>query len=227
MTYNITQENLNQFDFSILKNLDVLKLSNTLTTDQIIFVFQNVFVIETSDISLNIKIQIKNLPTEQLIKFYQHFMQYDNIKNTRNVSLLLNLLNILKNYNTFSDSFFNNDDVYINNIEQFLDLKTALHDEIQSLANVIATFYLSIIKSMTKNEYTMLDEYVDMPQFMHAFYSVVDLCTLSGILTQCSNTFQVNTIFIKNAKIYENRLTRNYKIAESLIYNLIENNEKA
>jgi len=110
-------------------------------------------------------------------------MQYDNIKNTRNVSLLLNLLNILKNYNTFSDSFFNNDDVYINNIEQFLDLKTALHDEIQSLANVIATFYLSIIKSMTKNEYTMLDEYVDMPQFMHAFYSVVDLCTLSGILT--------------------------------------------
>ena len=47
-----------------------------------------------------------------------------------NKQLLVNLVNLLKAYNQFSDDFFKNSVIVFASIEEFLDIKLALEEQI-------------------------------------------------------------------------------------------------
>lgn len=59
---------------------------------------------------------------------------FKNILDIRNASLILNLLNLIRPYNTFDDEFFKSENIMFNDIEQFLDLKMTFSDEIEKLS---------------------------------------------------------------------------------------------
>lgn len=168
---------MNDIDFTnneciIDNNLDIIDILN---------IFDRIISFEKTDKDKNIKIHLKKLETSKLIEIFKYM--FKNILEIRNISMLLNIINIAKTYNTFDDSFFENEDVFIDSIEQFLDVKLDLEDQITAFNQNLVEVFLSICRSSNKMEYSLLDDYEDLPLCYNIIFNSIDIMTICGIIS--------------------------------------------
>ena len=163
------------------------------------------------------KISLRGLPTNLLLDGLRVCFSRTDIKSP---TVLLNIYNTVKRYNTLDQSFFESEEVWFTSIEQFLDVKVGLKDEIQAFTNKMAFYFLSCIYSMHKVEYTMLDRHEPMPDIYLNFMLTSDFYTLSAIVGKADNIQTKDLTMIDNAYAYITELALRSNIAAKLFESL-------
>lgn len=87
---------------------------------------------------------VRELPFNEKVEYFKKI--FTDMGNTNEVDAL-NIYRIINSYNTFDDNFFDNENSYITDIAEFIDLKVHLEKEINELMLQLVTWYLSILAS--------------------------------------------------------------------------------
>lgn len=160
---------------------------------------------------------IKHLSFEIKEKIFKRLMTLDDIKNP---IFILNVLNLVKNYNDFDEAFFSNDLIFFEKLEDYLDLRINLTEEVRNLQKKVALYYFSLFTSVGKVEYTILDAYVELPQFMKSLFLTSDIVTLSGIVSGVKDLNINEFLQVKDSNYYLSNLLSGYLLSNSLINDL-------
>ena len=92
----------------------------------------------------NIDIIIKNLSYDYRKKALSLALKTPELKD---LNFLMNVFCLIKGYNTFDESYFNHEKVFINDEVEFLDIFDDLEKEIEEVTKNIVEYYISMIKT--------------------------------------------------------------------------------
>ena len=143
-----------------------------------VYTLENQLIKDKQD--TNIGIDLKGLNTELLVAAISYSLTYEDLADPL---MLLNILNLVKIYNTLDTSFFENQDVYVNSIEELLDLKLDLQEDLDRFTRQLSIYFISLFKSYNKTNYTPLDKHMPLPRIYKALFVASDFLTLSGIFS--------------------------------------------
>lgn len=173
-------------------------------------------------------ISIKSLNKEDKVKVLKHIMKNEDVVDS---FVILNIFNFIKGFNTFDNSFFESKEVYVNDMEEYLDIKYELKDELNELMRKIAVYYLSVIKSCDKIDNSD-ERMVVIPLMIQRIFYICDFYSLSVILNKIKginidDTYVVNNAmsFI-NAWSYNQVVTKQVSIIMDNALNIKDNNIK-
>lgn len=209
---------LNDIELSF-KDQKTLVIDQHLDADTIISILDKIIKDEAEEYSKNTQmltanIVLKGLSSESLVVIYKHLLECDNLVNS---SLILNILNLIKMYNAFDDSFFAHELIHFKDLEQFLDVKLELKAALEKFINRIGVYYLSIMSSAHKTTYTYLDQPVELPYLYKRIILSSDFIILSGILSKCK-TLSTNELYIvKDAYMYLAECAKKMQLADALL----------
>lgn len=150
---------------------------------------------EKFDINLN----LKNLSIELVTKAISFSLKYENLTDK---NMILNIINLIKIDNNLDDSFFIDKNVYFNDIEDFIDLKLELKDELEAFVKQLSIYFISLFKSYNKLTYTPQDVYIKLPNIYSIILLSLDFLTLSGIFSVSKPFSTSECIYIENSLAY-------------------------
>ncbi len=168
---------------------------------------------------VSIQFHGKGLSTDTIIQIYSYLLE--NLEQIHNSCLVMNIMSILKSYNTFDNSYFSDDRIFISSISQMLDVKLALKDKIDIASGKIADYFISLFRSANKFEYTMLDSYIDLPPFYNMLFMTYDLQSICTIMSNVKQDHQYKHISIRNAYIYLGHLAKTYIATTDLVQSFL------
>mgnify|MGYP003298831645 CR=1 FL=1 len=107
-------------------------------------------------------------------------------------------------YNTFDDSYFNHEHVFLNDEVEFLDIFDDLEEEIKEVTNKTAEYYVSMLKTCNLVEGVKNNpNYVEMENLYMFLFDSMDVTILARILSS-----------VKDPALWETKLI----VADSLTY---------
>lgn len=179
---NISESNVNLEELFLNETQAKINFSK-MQVSEIISVTDKILDYEESlkDKHINIHIDFKGLDTNTLCELYKHYLSRTTLVNT---SLIANINILINGYNTLDDALFMSDIIYETDLEQLLDIKLELSDDIKEYQSQVSYWYLSCLKSMHKVEFTYLDTVVTLPNVYKKIISSSNLLTLSQILAK-------------------------------------------
>ena len=204
---------LNNTDATFEKNgedsqIITIKPHTNILKEDLINLLKNIYDTENQeDYKHTIFLRLKGLPADLLVESIRYSLSREDLKNPL---MILNILDLVKVYNTAHDSFFENEDVYVSSIEDLIDLRMALKTELKEFSKKLSIYFLSLFKSYSKTSFTPTDNPVEIPNVFSAIILSSDLFTLSGIFSS-SNTFNTDEcMYVKDAiKYVSNLLMKN------------------
>ena len=143
-----------------------------------------------------VMVDIKTLPLEDKINMIKFALKYDELSDPL---MIMNLINLVKVYNTLADEYFENSDIYVNSVEELLDLKLAVNKELKEFTRRISVYFLSLFKSYSKTAFTATDEHVALPKLYETLFNATDLLTLSGIFAKTPEISTNDLMYIDNS----------------------------
>lgn len=165
------------------------------------------------------KLDLKHTTVSNKITAFRYSLTRDDFINAQ---MILNLYNLVKIYNTLDDEFFASSNIYINSIEELLDIKLELQPELKSFAKTISMYFVSLFKSYNKVTYTPLDEHTELPKVYSLIFMISDLLTLSGILS-ISDNFSINELkYIDGAFVYIKNIVDKSYLSNNMISKFVE-----
>lgn len=144
-----------------------------------------------------IMLNLKPLPLEEKTKIIKYVLTEG--QSIEDPLMILNILNLVKVYNTLDDEYFKSEDVYVNSVEEFLDLKLAIANEIKEFTKKLCIYFLSIIKSYNKFSFTAADERFEIPSIYRLLIMSTDFITLAGIFSKCPVISTDELIYVNDA----------------------------
>ena len=148
---------------------------------------------------VNVIVHAKEFNIEKLEAWFKMALEDEDICDP---VMCLNLFTLIKGYNTLSEKFFSSEDVYVNSIEQLLDIKLDLKTQLNRISKNLAIYFVSIIKYANKLNITLTDNPVKIKNIYHIFLCMGDILTLSGILNQCDDFKISDTVLIYDGMNY-------------------------
>lgn len=159
---------------------------------------------------------LRGLNTEVLAEGMKVLLKCETISNA---SLLLNVYNLVKKYNSFDSGFFESESNWFVDAEQFLTIKRITNAECQEFINKLSLWFLSALYSMHKVEYTMMDIPQNMPLTYHYFILISDFFTISALLAK--SKIDLNDMKLVNrAYMYIGELSTRTALSFKLMENL-------
>ena len=113
--------------------------------------------------------------------------------------MIMNLINLVKVYNTLADEYFESPDVYVNSVEELLDLKLAISKELKEFTRRISLYFLSLFKSYSKTAFTATDEHIELPELYDTIFRAVDFVTLAGIFAKTPEISTKELVYVDNS----------------------------
>lgn len=204
----------NEHDIQNILTPDVNSYSflNTIDDDKLISDIDAILKYEKEH-SLNVNIDIKSLTIEQKIKVFKHFLSDKTLENN---NILINILILIRAYNSFDDSFFNVETMYYTDITEFLDIKLALKTELTNFILEFATWYYSLFSCIHKIEFNFLENAVQMPVVFQKIISTSDFMTISGIISKININNISTTYIVENAYAYISALAAKQTISSTI-----------
>ena len=182
-----------------------ISFSVDISTEDLINSLKTVYDYENSLQTVpNIVLDLKNVPTDCLIEAFRYSMKREDLVNS---SMLLNILNLIKTYNSLDEDFFSNPNVYFTALQDLLDVKMALKPDLDEFITKLSRWYLSIIKSMYKFEFTYLDKHYELPKIYRRIILSTDFLTLSGILSKAKTISTDELVLVDDAYWYMSELS--------------------
>lgn len=171
----------------------------------------------------NVLLDLKGLPLKDLEEAIKYSLSFENLNDA---VMILNIINLIKTYNNLEDSFFENKDIYVNNLEELLDLKLSLRSEIKEFSKKLSIYFLSLFKSYPKTSYTPTDVHIKLPSIYANIIMGTDLYTLSGIFS-FSETFDTKEcVYIDEAFKYLSNLLMKNSISMAFFNAFMEENKE-
>lgn len=173
-----------------------------------------------------IMVNMKDAPVNIKAAIIKEVLKYEDLTDPL---MLLNIYNLIKSYNSLDDSYFQSQDIYVNSIEELLDLKLALASDLKDFSRRLSIYFLSLIKSYNKLVFTPADEHVQMPQIYEALILSSDLLTMAGIFAKAPAISTDELMYIDNAYVYMTSLISKSNICAGLMedfYNSMEAKEE-
>lgn len=129
-------------------------------------------------------LRLKGLSAELLAEVFKYALAQEELKDPLTT---LNILNLIKIYNTLDESYFDNEDVWFDSLETLLDVKLLIHSEIKQFVKKFSIYFLSLIKSYNKVTYTPMDNNIELPQLYKSLFLSMDFMTAAGIFSTVKN----------------------------------------
>lgn len=209
MTQEEFVSTINTVNGIVIDELQPLKIriTNVILKNDMIETLGKIFDYEKDLENVNVILDLKGLDTEVLLEAIKYALTREDLKDP---VMILNILNLVKIYNTLDDSFFENKNIYVSSIEDMLDLKLSLRNELKSFSKQLSIYFISLFKSYNKISYNPLDSHIQLPNIYSAIFLSSDILTLSGIFA-VSETFSTeNCVYIDDSfKYISNLLTKN------------------
>lgn len=209
MTQEEFVSTINTVNGIVIDELQPLKIriTNAILKNDMIETLGKIFDYEKDLENVNVILDLKGLDTELLLEAIKYALTREDLKDP---VMILNILNLVKIYNTLDDSFFENKNIYVSSIEDMLDLKLSLRNELKSFSKQLSIYFISLFKSYNKISYNPLDSHIQLPNIYSAIFLSSDILTLSGIFA-VSETFSTeNCVYIDDSfKYISNLLTKN------------------
>ena len=159
--------------------------------------------LDIATVDQNLLIDCKDLSKDKLCVVFKYAMKHDD----RSSPLItLNLFNLLKTYNDLEDSFFNNADIYFNQIIDMVDIKIDLDNETQEFLKSFGIYFLSLIKSYNKITYSPIEVVKQLPLLYQVLFSMMDFATAAGIFSRISELDVKECVQIENAHQFLNMM---------------------
>lgn len=193
-------------------NSPKIKITDDINEDNLLYVLKEVFDYEIQEDKPKnekaILLDLKGLDTDLLISAFRYSLTREDLKD---LFMILNIINLIKvSANTLSDSYFEDPNIYITDVEMLVDVKLELGNELNELTKKISIYFLSLIKSYNKVMYTQQDHHVKLPNLYSAIFLSSDFLSLAGIFSS-SQPFNTNEcMFIEEPfKYISSLLTKN------------------
>lgn len=199
-----------------------VKLSSGIFVGEAKTIVDTICNYELEDNHIQIFLDLKGLPVETLAEIFRYAFKKEDLNDPL---LILNIINLIKVYNTLDDSFFDDEYVYADDIEKFLDLKLELVDDIAEFNKKVSIYFLSLFKSYNKFVYTPMDKHYKLPTIYKNIFLSTDLLTLSGIFSDTKNFDTSECVLIEDAFLYLTSLIEKGKLSSELIEIFLKDNK--
>lgn len=176
-----------------------LNVKEEITSEQLLELLKLVYDYEQRPKTKILFLNLKKLDTDLKADALKYALSREDLKDP---ITSLNILNLIKIYNNLDDSFFENENVWVNSLEDLLDLKLLIHDELKAFVKQFSIYFLSLIKSYNKMIYTPLDTHIDLPQTYKTLFLSMDFMTASGIFSVSEPINTDELIYINEATPY-------------------------
>lgn len=203
----------------ISENVLTVTPIKTISDSKLISLLGMVYEYENFEVEKNIEkyevfLNLKGLSIDLLITAFKFSLEYSELKNP---TMLLNIINLIKIYNTLDDSFFENKEVYISSMEEFLDIKMSISVELKAFIKQLSIYFISLFKSYNKISYTSLDKHVKLPNIYAMMFLALDTMTLSGIFAISEPFSTEECVYIENSIYYMSNLLRKNVIGMEIL----------
>jgi hypothetical protein len=169
-------------------------------------------------------IPCKHWSKEDKIKLFQYCL---NNKNILQENIIVNLFNILKSYNTFTDEFFALESNWFSDLEEFFDIQIALQDDIKSFIKEFTKYYLGLFvysidtssSLLYKDNEGKIPQDVAIPYTIYALFMRMDFLTIKHLINKYALDISLKDCYI----IYNDRSIKILKnIFARFLYTMIE-----
>lgn len=161
-----------------------------------------------------IEIDAKKCATDTLVALLDYAMKREDLVNA---SLLLNIFNLIKQYNSLNETYFEHPLSYVKSIEEFIDLKASLTPSIKHVSTQLAYWYLGALYSIHKVEVTVIDKLVRVPNLYHSLLLASDLFTLSAIFNKGDSIDTGTLPLVDYAYVYVVELANRLCITDAFV----------
>ena len=201
--------------------VEVLEGENDLTVnvkegiekDTLLSILKEIFDYETETKKI-VYLNLKGLNISLVTEAIRYSLTREDL---RNPYMILNIINLIKIYNTLDDSFFNDSKIYVNSIEDLLDVKLDLTDELKKFQRQLSIYFISLFKSYNKFSYEPLDKHIELPEIYKNIILSLDILTLSGIFSVSEPFSTEECIYIDSAILYMNELLMRCSMSVKLL----------
>lgn len=129
----------------------------------------------------SIDILIKNLSYEKRREALRIALKTENLSNK---IFLMNVFCLIKGYNTFDEAYFENEQVFLNDEVEFLDIFDDLEEEINFVTTKLAEYYVSMLKTCNLVEAVNNNpNAVEMEKLYVFLFSMLDVTVMAKILS--------------------------------------------
>ena len=125
-----------------------------------------------SNLAPEVILEIKELPTEDKIKCFRYFLGTDVITN---VSVISNLFLLINGITDIEDNALDDERVFFSSLEEYIDVKLEIKNEIDVFNTRLLEYYLGVIKGLSVN----LDEL--KTHIPNTFFNLMPLVTINLI----------------------------------------------
>lgn len=179
-----------------------ITIDDTCSIKDVLDFLNSLYEIETELTKINknnIILNLKALNTNKLIEIFKISIENDQLCDS---VMLLNVLNLIKTSNTLEDEFFEEEYIYFKNIEELVDIKLALIEELDIFIKKFSIYFISLFKSYNKVCFTPTDKHIPLPPLYKNLFLNTDMLTISGIFAISPNFSIDECIYIDNALEY-------------------------
>lgn len=156
-----------------------ISFDENITTDELLDNLNKIYALEESEEFKDIILtRLKNLNIDLIIEALRISLSRETLKDPL---MLLNIINLVKVYNTLEDSFFEDENIYFNEIDDLIDVRLEVRDELNIFSKQLSMYFISLIKSYSKTTFLPTDEYISLPAAYKSIILSTDFYTLSGI----------------------------------------------
>ena len=121
-----------------------------------------------SNLAPEVILEIKELPTEDKIKCFRYFLGTDVVTN---VSVISNLFILINGITDIEDNALGDERIFFSSLEEYIDIKLEIKNEIDVFNTKLLEYYLGIIKGLSVN----LDELKS--HIPNTFFNIMPLVT--------------------------------------------------
>lgn len=165
-----------------------------------------------------VKLDLKDLSIYKLKESFKLALSY---KDLVDPIMILNIINLIKTYNTLNDSFIENEDIYIKDLTDFIDIKLELRDDLLRFNKELAMYFYSLLKSNNKLNIEDNSDYAVIENIYLLIFKSIDFMTMCGILSVVEDFNTSECAFVKDAKsILDGMLNKSFlgnKLANSIL----------
>ena len=198
----------------------ILQPHTNISKEELLQLLQQVYDYENKEENKDVVfLKLKGLSVDLLAESIKYSLTRDDLKNPL---MILNIINLIKIYNTLDDSFFENEDIYVSSIEELLDLKLSIGNELKQFIKQLSIYFVSLFKSYNKTSYSPLDNHIKLPSVYDRIFLSSDLLTLSGILSVSPAFSTDECVYIEESLLYISNIMRKNIMATGMINLFLE-----
>lgn len=206
-----------EYSEDVDSNIIVFIINNNISENTLIELLNAFYNFEYTHLDTDIRLRV-NLDVKKVACLLKHAFKTDNLVDP---ITLLNIINLIKPCNTLDDEFFKNENIFVNSIEELIDLKLEIKEDLTKFITNLSKYFIGLLKSYNKFDFIGTDDVVTIPPLYEKIILSVDIIILSGVLNLSSDFNIHDCPLIYNSQFYLDKLIGTTQISNYL-FNIIQ-----